>query len=92
MGEYQDTRPSFSQDKAYWIEYSEQLEKKVDELIAAEDVAIWGEYTQGTITDLQTKVKQLETTVKDLVGVAQYSSYGRHYLRAYYPSLKQGGE
>jgi len=41
---------------------------------------------------LQAKVEELETTVKDLVGVAQYSSYGRHYLRAYYPSLKQEGE
>ena len=30
MSEYQDTRPSLNQDKAYWIEYSEQLEKKVE--------------------------------------------------------------
>ena len=42
--------------------------------------------------ELQAKVEKLETTVKDLVGVAQDSSYGRHYLRTHYPELKQEGE
>ena len=36
-----------------------ELKAKVKELTAAEDVAIWGEYTQGTITDLQAKVDEL---------------------------------
>jgi len=42
--------------------------------------------------ELQTKVERLEITVKDLVGVAQDSSYGRHYLRTHYPTLKQKDE
>jgi len=41
---------------------------------------------------LNANVAELETTVKDLVGVAQDSSYGRHYLRTHYPTLKQKGE
>ena len=53
------------------------------------------EYEEGNDADaeviqlLQVKVEELETTVKDLVGVAQDSSYGRHYLRTHYPALKQ---
>jgi phage shock protein A len=34
MSEYQDTRPSFAQDKAFWIEYAGELEKKVESLQA----------------------------------------------------------
>ena len=49
-----------------------------------------GEYVlAGAALALQAKVEKLETTVKDLVGVAQDSSYGRHYLRTHYPALKQ---
>jgi len=33
------------------------------------------------------RIEELEATVKNLVGVAQDSSYGRHYLRTHYPDL-----
>ena len=41
---------------------------------------------------LQAKVEELKTAVKDLVGVTQDSFYVRHYLRTHYPALKQEGE
>ena len=56
------------------------------------------EYEEGNDADaeviqlLQVKVEELETTVKDLVGVAQDSLYGRHYLRTHYPALSQEDE
>ena len=82
------TRSCYATDADLYKAKAAYYEAKFDSLTAELNNH---DYKLGkTVKALQAKVEELETTVKDLVGVAQYSSYGRHYLRAYYPSLKTG--
>ena len=54
---------------SFQCEVITSLQAKVKELTAAEDVAIWGEYTQGTITDLQAKVDEQEKEIEKQAAV-----------------------
>ena len=52
------------------------LQSKVDELKAAEDVAIWGEYTQGTIIDLQATITDQAKVITRLADPVPMSETG----------------